>query len=183
MNKRQAPVIKIASEEPEFEQIHRLNYKTFVEEIPQHPPNDQKKLIDKFHDENTYIICKEGDEVIGMVAIRDKRPFSLDEKVENLDSHLPPAKSICEARLLAIEPEHRSPKVFATLMVETAEYCEGKGHDLMLISGTTRQLKLYKRIGFKPFGDVVGTPEAQFQPMFMDLETALEFKRSSRLFS
>ena len=29
-------VFKFATEEWEFEQIHRLNYRTFVEEIPQH---------------------------------------------------------------------------------------------------------------------------------------------------
>jgi predicted N-acetyltransferase YhbS len=183
MDKRQSSIIKIATEEHEFEQIHQLNYKTFVEEIPQHPPNDQKKLVDKFHDENTYIICKDEDKVIGMVAIRAKRPFSLDEKIENLDSHLPAAKSICEARLLAIDPKYRSPKVFAKLMVETANYCEVKGHDLMIISGTIKQLKLYKRFGFKPFGTIVGSSEAQFQPMYYDLEAAQSFKRTSKMFS
>ena len=40
---------KIASEANEFEQIHRLNYKTFVEEIPQHATNQEHVLIDKFH--------------------------------------------------------------------------------------------------------------------------------------
>ncbi len=34
---------KIASGESEFEQIFRLNYKTFVEEIPQHPPNPETR--------------------------------------------------------------------------------------------------------------------------------------------
>ena len=29
-------IFKIAETAPEFEQIFRLNYKTFVEEIPQH---------------------------------------------------------------------------------------------------------------------------------------------------
>ena len=47
---------KVATEAWEFEQIHRLNYQTFVEEIPQHPPNPEKKLVDKFHQENTYLI-------------------------------------------------------------------------------------------------------------------------------
>ena len=39
MNGEQCIRFKIASEESEFEQIFRLNYKTFVEELPQHPPN------------------------------------------------------------------------------------------------------------------------------------------------
>lgn len=34
---------KIAHTEAEFEEIARLNYETFVEEIPQHPPNSARK--------------------------------------------------------------------------------------------------------------------------------------------
>ena len=32
-------VFKIATEDWEFDLIHQLNYKTFVEEIPQHQPS------------------------------------------------------------------------------------------------------------------------------------------------
>jgi hypothetical protein len=45
-----------------------------------------------------------------------------------------------------------------------------EGFDLALISGTTRQLKLYEHLGFVPFGPLVGTPEALFQPMMLTLE-------------
>ncbi|MBR0598730.1 hypothetical protein [Sinanaerobacter chloroacetimidivorans] len=43
--------------------IHRLNYKTFAEEIPQHPSNGRQLLVDKFHQENTYIIAMDGDKL------------------------------------------------------------------------------------------------------------------------
>ena len=35
---------KIADTPTEFEQIHALNYRTFVEEIPQHERNESHKL-------------------------------------------------------------------------------------------------------------------------------------------
>ncbi|MCB0017519.1 MAG: GNAT family N-acetyltransferase, partial [Anaerolineales bacterium] len=98
---------KLASEDDEFAQIHALNYRAFVEEIPQHPPNPERRLIDKFHDENSYIICLLGDQLIGMLALRSQRPFSLDGKLADLDSYLPPYRSLCEVRLLAVEPAHR----------------------------------------------------------------------------
>jgi hypothetical protein len=101
-------VYKIANTVDEFEQIFRLNYKTFTEEIPQNEVNAEKRVVDKFHAENTYLICVEGDCLLGMMAMRDKRPFSLDEKLEDLDSYLPAYKFICEIRLLAIEPDKRS---------------------------------------------------------------------------
>ena len=43
---------KVASADWEFEQIHQLNYKTFVEEIPQHQPSNSPRLVDKFHSDD-----------------------------------------------------------------------------------------------------------------------------------
>ena len=56
---------RIASQDWEFEQIHRLNYQTFVEEIPQHGPNEDGTLIDGFHDQNTYLIAVRGRRLVG----------------------------------------------------------------------------------------------------------------------
>src|SRR5437762_14128660 len=103
MNTEQNLKFKIASEEWEFEAIHELNYKTFVEEIPQHQHSGERRLIDKFHRENTYVICLEGRHLVGMLAMRPNRPFSLDAKLPNLDSYLPPGRSIVEIRLLSVE--------------------------------------------------------------------------------
>src|SRR3954465_11782876 len=97
--------LKIAREEWEFEQIHRLNYRTFVEEIPQHTPNPDGRLVDRFHAENTYLIAVAGERGVGMLAMRDRRPFSLDAKLSDLDGYLPPHRSVAEVRLMAVEPE------------------------------------------------------------------------------
>lgn len=164
---------KKASEAWEFEQIHKLNYRTFVEEIPQHPPNPEKRLIDKFHDENTYFICLDGTRLGGMVAVRGKRPFSLDEKVADLDAHLPTAASVCEIRLLAVEPEYRRSNIFAELVHFAAGECIKDGYTLAVASGTLRQQRLYSRMGFVPFAGQVGTDKARFQPMYLTLESAL----------
>ena len=157
---------KIASEDWEFAEVHKLNYETFVEEIPQHGPNANRTLVDKFHDENTYIICLRDRELRGMVAARGKRPFSLDQKLEDLDSYLPKGRSVCEIRLLAIGKEDRNGRILKGLLTQLAQYCVDQSYDLAIISGTVRQLGLYKRLGFVPFGPLVGTPEAQFQPMY-----------------
>src|SRR5690242_21214030 len=118
MSSRQPLVFKTASEDWEFEQIHRLNYKTFVEEIPQHQPSPTQRLVDKFHAENTYLICLSGRRLAGMLALRGKRPFSLDQKVANLDSFLPPGRSLCEIRLLSVDKKFRTGQVFQGLMTQ-----------------------------------------------------------------
>ena len=165
-----ALVFKLASEDWEFEQIHRLNYRTFVEEIPQHAPNPDGRLVDRFHAENTYVICLHERQLIGMLAVRAQRPFSLDSKVSQLDQYLPAGRIPVECRLLCVEREFRKTTVFTQLFELTVRYCMSEGYDLAVISGTTRQLRLYRHLGFIPFGAVVGTEEASYQPMFLTLE-------------
>jgi Acetyltransferase (GNAT) domain len=173
---------KIADAADEFEQIFRLNYKTFVEEIPQHEQNTERRLVDRFHHENTYLICKGGNRVLGMIAVRDKRPFSLDSKMENLDSYLPPFHSICEFRLLAIEPDRRKTRVFAGLLLVLSAYCDERDYDLAVMSGTTRQLKMYRHIGFIPFGPLVGKEGAYYQPMYLTLAASRKLRGVSQVF-
>ena len=183
MSTRQPLTFKFANEDWEFEQIHRLNYKTFVEEIPQHHASPTHRLVDKFHAENTYLICLAGKKLVGMLAVRGQRPFSLDQKLENLDSYLPAGRTICEIRLLAIEKKFRGAQVLQGILALLWQHGIERGYDLAIISGTTRQFKLYQHLGFVPFGPVVGSGEAQFQPMYVTLETfentAREFLRSS----
>lgn len=186
MSARETLVFKTASEDWEFEQIHRLNYKTFVEEIPQHQASPSQRLVDKFHAENAYLICLCNQKLVGMLAVRGNRPFSLDQKLPDLDSHLPAGRRICEIRLLAIEKRFRGGRggqVLSGILALLWQHGVEKGYDLAIISGTTRQAKLYQHLGFVPFGPMVGTGEAQFQPMYITLETfevtAREFLRSS----
>lgn len=187
MSSNRSPLVfKFASEDWEFEQIHRLNYRTFVEEIPQHKSSPTHRLVDKFHAENTYLICLHERKLIGMLAARGNRPFSLDQKLPELDTHLPKGRTICEIRLLAIDRQYRGSRggqVLSGLLALLWQHGVEKGYDLAIISGTMRQLRLYQHLGFVPFGPVVGTGDAQFQPMYVTLETfevtAREFLRSS----
>jgi aspartate aminotransferase-like enzyme len=165
---------KIATQPWEFEAIHRLNYKTFVEEIPQHERNEAERLVDKFHAENTYAICLEGEQLAGMVAGRGQRPFSLDHKLPNLDTFLPAGRKVLEVRLLSVEKEYRNGFVFSRLVGLLAQHFREQGFDLAIISGTVRQTRLYHHLGFVPFGPMVGQGDAQFQPMYLTLETFLQ---------
>jgi aspartate aminotransferase-like enzyme len=173
---------KIADQTHEFEQIHRLNYRTFVEEIPQHAVNTERRLVDKFHDENTYFIALQGDVLIGMLTSRAVRPFSLDSKVDNLDQYLPLAtpdavQKICEIRLLAVEPAYRHTSVFAKLFNFALATCLKQEFTLALVSATVLQEKLYANMGFIAFANLVGKPGAMYQPMYLVLETALRMQQ------
>ncbi|MCC6713274.1 MAG: aminotransferase class V-fold PLP-dependent enzyme [Candidatus Dadabacteria bacterium] len=174
---------KIASEKGEFDQIHALNYETFAEEIPQHDRNDERSLVDKFNEENTYIICLDSGGLVGMLAVRDRRPFSLDRKIPDLDSHLPPFGSACEIRLLAIKKDRRNRKIVLGLFTSLAAWCEEGGYDIALISANVEREKLYKNLGFTPFGPRVGKEGAYYQPMYLTPEPYYRMKAGTRLLS
>ncbi len=163
-------IFKIATEPWEFDQIHRLNYETFVQEIPQHHANDERVLVDKFHGENTYIICLRGQTLLGMVAVRGQRPFSLDKKLDNLDAYLPRDTCACEVRLLAVKKDIRHTRIIPGLLEHTIRFCLQQRYDLALISGIVNKQRLYEHMGFVPFGPLVGNEKAMFQPMYLTFD-------------
>ncbi|WP_281975323.1 GNAT family N-acetyltransferase [Halobacillus litoralis] len=161
---------KVASTAEEFEQIEQLNYETFVEEIPQHEQNHTRRLKDKFHKDNTYIVAKNSEEVVGMIAVRAKRPFSLDHKLPNIDDYLEEDTAPCEIRLLSVKEAYRKRTTFFGLIDQLSHYCLSQKFNVALISGTDRELTLYKKLGFQPFAHRVGTEGARFQPMKLTKE-------------
>lgn len=168
---------KIAQTEKEFEAIARLNYETFVEEIPQHEPNPAKKKVDRFHQENTYLVVYKGIELIGMIAFRDQRPFSIDEKIGKVEQYLSQEQcaKLCEIRLLAVKKAYRTGRVLLKLSQALNVFAYEKGYTAAVISGTTREEKLYKQIGFKQFAPAIGTKDAMFLPMIL---TRQQFEQS-----
>ena len=161
-------VFKRADQDWEFDEIYRLNYASFVEEVPQHPSNPDRALIDRFHRENIYFICRRADQLVGMICVRDRRPFSLDEKLGRLEEHLPQAEgaSLCEVRLLAVRPDMRRTRVLQGLLTMMARFCRDGGYEYVVMSGRVSQQALYRHIGFIPFGPVVGDADAPYQPMY-----------------
>jgi aspartate aminotransferase-like enzyme len=183
MISRPSLIFKVATSEWEFDQIHKLNYRTFVEEMPQHGTNPQKTLVDKFHQDNKYVICLRDRQLVGMVSIRDKRPFSLDQKLKNLDSYLPECSSIVEIRLLSVRQGFRRGRVLKGLFAALIEEVEAHEYDLAIISAALNQMKLYRHLGFVSFGPLVGKDVARFQPMYLTLSAYKKFRDRTRLFS
>lgn len=161
---------EIATEPDDIRQIRALNYRTFVEEIPQHSPNPDHSLTDRFEQESVFFVCRCEGTIVGMIALRSHRPFSLDEKLPDLDSYLPAHQSACEIRLLAVDATRRNGRILAGLLDMVHRYFQTRGHDLALISGALRQTKLYEHLGFTPFGPVVGSSDAPYQPMYVSID-------------
>ena len=158
---------KRLSEPWELEQVYRLKHRTFAEEIPQHPERADRRLVDERLAASAPFVAVAEGRVVGMVAVALQRPFSVDEKVPNLDTYLPPHRKPCEVRLLAVEPGRRQGVVFAGLLSRVIEYGRSEGCDLAVISGIESQAKLYRHLGFVVFGPPIGTPEAPYRAMYV----------------
>jgi len=119
-------------------------------------------------------VCKAADAVVGMVCVRDRRPFSLDEKIGPFEDHLPagvPAPACpCEIRLLAIDPAHRGARVILGLFAQLLRLGLERDYDFALMSGRPANMTLYRGLGFRPFGPPTGTTEAPYQPMYATSE-------------
>ncbi|GIW79514.1 MAG: aminotransferase V [Gemmatales bacterium] len=161
-------VFKCAESAQEFEQIHQLNYRTFVDEIPQHHDPGEPRLVDKFHKKNRYFIVLDGDRLIGMISVHDQPPFSVEDRLKDRGILRQPGMRPLEVRLLAIEPENRNnTRVFIGLLWLVYDYALSEGYTHLFISGIKERLPLYQRMGFEVLGPPVPNGRASFIPMML----------------
>lgn len=160
-------VFKLAESEREFEQIHRLNYRTFVDEIPQHSATGSGKLVDKFHHKNLYFIVLKHGRVVGMLSAHDQPPFSVADRLDDPGILQQSTMQPLEVRLLAIEPSERNSNLFFGLIWTLYEYALQHQKSHLIISGVSQRLRLYERLGFVPVGPSVRSGSASFVPMML----------------
>lgn len=170
-------LFRFASTPAEFAQIHRLNHRTFVQEIPQHADNGTGELVDKFHEKNKYLICLKGERIVGMLSSHDKPPFSIADRLPDPSILSRPDVRPLEIRLLAVEPGERHSLVLIGLVWELYRNARAQGYTHFVISGVEEQRELYEHLGFEPLGPPVGDA-ARFVPMWLPMHV-LE-KRMSR---
>jgi len=161
---------KRADSDHEFEAIHRLNYRTFVEEIPQHPASGTGLLVDKFHDKNVYFIALRDSHLVGMVSAHGQPPFSVASRIEDPSVLDRPGSRPMEVRLLAIEPGERNSAVVVGLLYTFYEFARDHGYTDLYISGVSERVGLYQRLGFQPLGQAVQCGAASFIPMRVTFE-------------
>jgi aspartate aminotransferase-like enzyme/N-acyl-L-homoserine lactone synthetase len=175
-------VFKRAETSQEFEQIHRLNHRTFVGEIPQHPDPGDGILIDKFHNKNAYLIVLRENQVVGMVSAHDQPPFSVAERLREPGILQRQGTRPLEVRLLAIDPKERNSTMFFGLIWSLYEYARSHGYTHLFISGVEERLALYQRLGFVALGPAVASGQASFVPMVLTIgQLPLKMQRVKQL--
>lgn len=164
----------------EHEQILRLLHRTFVVEVRQDPDTGTGRLIDKFHDKNTYIVAVHQRRVCGMVAVHHQPPFSAAGGLDDDGALERLCPKLLEARRFAVVPAERSGVVFPGLVWAVYEYARRGGYQYIVISGLLERQGMYERLGFRPLGGAVRKGEAYFVPMLVDLCCLPERVRQDR---
>jgi aspartate aminotransferase-like enzyme/GNAT superfamily N-acetyltransferase len=162
-------VFKRADSPAEFDQIHRLNYRTFAEEVGQHAADGSGVLVDRFHSKNTYFIALEQGRLLGMIAVHDEPPFSVSSRLPDPSILASLSGPLLEVRLLAIAPEARRRMILAGILWELYRYAKARGYSHLIISGLAERAPMYEKLGFRPLGPAVPDGAASFIPMALSL--------------
>jgi aspartate aminotransferase-like enzyme len=162
-------VFKQAETEDEFQQIHSLNYRTFVAEIGQHSDHGEPILVDKFHHKNTYYVALQGGRLVGMVGVHDQPPFSVGDRLSDPSILTRPGFKPLEVRLLAVEPQRRAGFVFGGVVYMIYLHALKRGCTHLIISALEDRRGLYDQMGFEPLGPAVPCGQARFIPMAVEI--------------
>lgn len=163
-------VFKSAESADELTQIHELNYLTFVREIGQHADPGRPALVDKFHDKNLYLIAKRDSEVVAMLAVHDRAPFSVAGRMPEPDWIERNCRGPLEVRLLTVRPGERQTVVLPALLWMLYRAAVAAGYSHLLASGVREQLRLYYRLGFQALGPEKPCGRAWFTPLALDIQ-------------
>jgi hypothetical protein len=166
---------KKAETQAELDQVFRLNHDVFAGELGQYEEQSERRLVDKFHCKNLYVIAMAEDRLVGMLSAHDQPPFSVAARLPDpaaLDSW----GRLTEVRLLAIHPDHRSGMVLTGLLLHLYEYI--REYDAVAISGYVEQATVYHKLGFHDLGPPVRSGEADYIPM---AATVAELERRARV--
>ncbi|MCC6230062.1 MAG: alanine--glyoxylate aminotransferase family protein [Phycisphaerales bacterium] len=167
-------VFKVATEASELQQVHELNYLTFVREIGQHEDLGRPTLVDKFHERNLYLIATRAGSVVAMLAVHDRPPFSVATRLEDpawIERNCPRP---VEVRLLAVRPTERQSVVLPGLLWLLYRHAGTAGYSHMLASGVRQQLGMYRKLGFEAIGVERPSGHAYFTPLVMPVESLPE---------
>jgi aspartate aminotransferase-like enzyme len=158
-------LFKRAETSDEIEQVHQLNYRTFVGELQQYADDGAGRLVDKFHHKNVYFIALRRDRVVGMIGVHGEPPFSVASRLPEPAILERAGVRPVEVRLLAVDPAERNGPIAYGIVALFYEYASAHHYTDVYISAVAERTSLYEGIGFRPIGPPVPCGQASFVPM------------------
>jgi len=153
-------------------EIFKLRYKVYAQELRQHPANTAALLQDPLDEFNVYLIAKINKEIAGFISITppDKNIYSIDKYFTRKEIPLKVDEDTYEMRILTVLPSFRGKPIAVALMWAAFRWIQALGGKKILAIGRAEVLDLYVKLGFTASEKKVNSGEVSFTLIHGEVE-------------
>ncbi|AJP04447.1 aminotransferase [Streptomyces cyaneogriseus subsp. noncyanogenus] len=145
--------------------IHELRHRVYAEELGQHAPNAEGRLVDGLDGDNVYLVAARRADRLGFVSVTPAWAgrYGLDKYLTRSELPLLDEGDVFEVRLLTVEPEARTGAVAALLMYAALRWIASRGGRRVVAMGRADLLGMYRAAGLRPVGRTVRSGAVDFE--------------------
>ncbi|MFJ7344402.1 aminotransferase class I/II-fold pyridoxal phosphate-dependent enzyme [Streptomyces sp. NPDC101110] len=151
--------------------IHELRHRVYAEELGQHAPNAEGRLVDGLDGDNTYLVAARGAEPRGFVSVTPPwvGRYGLDKYLTRAELPLLDEAGVFEVRLLTVEPGARNGAAGALLMYAALRWIASRGGRRVVAMGRADLIGMYRAAGLRPVGRTVRSGAVDFEVLTGDV--------------
>ncbi|MEU6682975.1 histidinol-phosphate transaminase [Streptomyces sp. NPDC046832] len=151
--------------------IHELRHRVYAEELGQHAPHAQGRLVDGLDGDNVYLVAARGAERVGFVSVTPPwvGRYGLDKYLTRAELPLLDEADVFEVRLLTVEPDARSGAAGALLMYAALRWIASRGGRRVVAMGRADLIGMYRAAGLRPVGRTVRSGAVAFDVLTADV--------------
>ncbi|MEU7723114.1 histidinol-phosphate aminotransferase family protein [Streptomyces tibetensis] len=145
--------------------IHELRHRVYAEELAQHVPNAEGRLVDGLDGDNVYLVAARGADRVGFVSVTPPwvGRYGLDKYLTRAELPLLDEADVFEVRLLTVEPDARAGAAGPLLMYAALRWIASRGGRLVVAMGRADLLGMYRAAGLRPVGRTVRSGAVDFE--------------------
>jgi len=142
-------------------EIFKLRYEVYAQELRQHPANTAALLQDPLDEFNVYLIAKINEEIAGFISVTppDRNIYSIDKYFTRKEIPLKVDEDTYEMRILTVLPSYRGKPIAVALMWAAFRWIQALGGKRILAIGRAEVLDMYLKLGFTSTGNNVDSGE------------------------
>ncbi|MEU3891605.1 histidinol-phosphate transaminase [Streptomyces sp. NPDC029041] len=145
--------------------IHQLRHRVYAQELGQHVPNAEGRLVDGLDGDNVYLVAARGADRAGFVSVTPPWAgrYGLDKYLSRAELPLLDEADVFEVRLLTVEPDARAGAAGALLMYAALRWIASRGGRRVVAMGRADLLGMYRAAGLRPVGRTVRSGAVDFE--------------------
>ncbi|MFF4981323.1 aminotransferase class I/II-fold pyridoxal phosphate-dependent enzyme [Streptomyces sp. NPDC001046] len=151
--------------------IHELRHRVYAQELGQHAPNAEGRLVDGLDGENVYLVAARDADRVGFVSVTPPwvGRYGLDKYLTRSELPLLDEADVFEVRLLTVEPDARSGAAGAALIYAALRWIASRGGRRVVAMGRSDLIGMYRAAGLRPVGRTVRSGAVDFEVLTADV--------------